>query len=94
MTAFIINKSLFPLGELVITPNALATLSQPDVLHALQRHAAGDWGSLPAEDAQRNDDALHAGGRLFSAYGEGNQRFWIITEADRSVTTILLPEDY
>jgi hypothetical protein len=83
-----------PLGELVITANASVRLSTEEVLAALRRHASGDWGNLCPEDAMANDDALHQGGRLLSAYGEGDFRFWIITEADRSATTILLPEDY
>lgn len=83
-----------PLGELVITANASLRLSTEEVLTALRRHACGDWGDLCPEDAMANDDALHQGGRLLSAYGDGQFRFWIITEADRSVTTILLPEDY
>jgi hypothetical protein len=83
-----------PLGQLVITANAGLRLSTEEVLTALRRHASGDWGDLCPEDAIANDDALHQGGRLLSAYGVGEHRFWIITEADRSVTTILLPEDY
>ena len=69
-------------------------LSTEEVLTALRRHASGDWGDLCPEDTLANDAALHHGGRLFSAYGQGADRFWIITEADRSVTTVLLPEDY
>lgn len=83
-----------PLGQVVITANASLRLSTEEVLAALRRHAAGDWGDLCPEDAITNDHALHEGGRLLSAYGDGEYRFWIITEADRSVTTILLPEDY
>ncbi|WP_437186538.1 hypothetical protein SH668x_003692 [Planctomicrobium sp. SH668] len=85
---------LFPLGETVITANASLRLTTEEVLSALQRHAAGDWGDLCPEDMQTNDEALRHGGRLFSAYGSGSHRFWIITECDRSVTTVLLPEDY
>lgn len=83
-----------PLGELVITANASLRLSTEEVLAALRRHASGDWGDLCPEDAIANDEALHQGGRLLSAYGDGEYRVWVITEADRSVTTILLPEDY
>ncbi len=83
----------FPLGEVVITANASLRLSTEEVLSALRRHASGDWGDLCAEDALANEIALRQGGRLFSAYGQGNERFWIITEADRSVSTVLLPED-
>ena len=84
----------FSFGQLAITANASLWLATEEVMTALQRHASGDWGDLCPEDTLANDTALHDGGRLFSAYGEGQHRFWIITEADRSVTTVLLPEDY
>jgi hypothetical protein len=84
----------FPLGQVAITANASLRLSTEEVMTALRRHACGDWGDLCPEDALANDEALGEGGRLLSAYGQGKQRFWIITEADRSVTTVLLPEDY
>jgi len=62
---------------------------------ALQRHVAGDWGELDEEDKKANDGALQTGERLLSAYQSATgTKFWIITEADRSVTTVLLPEDY
>jgi hypothetical protein len=84
----------FPLGQLAITANASARLSTEEVVTSLRRHAAGDWGDLCPEDALANDLALLHGGRLLSAYGQGRSRFWIITEADRSITTLLMPEDY
>jgi hypothetical protein len=84
----------FPLGQLAITANASVRLCTEEVLTALCRHASGDWGDLCPEDTLANDNALLQGGRLFSAYGQGKSRFWVITEADRSVTTVLLPEDY
>jgi len=84
----------FPLGEVLITANASLRLTTEEVLSALRRHASGDWGDLCPEDTLANEDALHQGGRLLSAYGQGDHRFWIITEADRSVTTVLLPDDY
>lgn len=85
----------FELGAMVITSGALARLPPEDILHALLRHASGDWGDLDSEDRNANDRALLQGNRLFSAFRsvEG-VRFWIITEWDRSVTTILLPEEY
>ncbi len=89
-----IAQSKFPLGQIVITANAQSRLSPEAVRAGLRRHAAGDWGELPSEDAASNEEALKHGGRLFSAYGQGESRFWIITEHDRSVTTILLPQDY
>jgi hypothetical protein len=84
----------FPLGQVVITANASLTLTTEEVFTALKRHASCDWGDLCPEDTLANDSALQQGGRLFSAYGQGENRFWVITEADRSVTTVLLPEDY
>jgi len=85
----------FPLGEIVVTPNALGRIPNEEILNALARHVRGDWGNLDPEDVQSNERALHQGGRLFSAYRSAeNIKFWIITEADRSVTTVLLPEDY
>jgi hypothetical protein len=78
----------------VTTANASVRLSTEEVLTGLRRHSCGDWGDLCPEDMVANDDALKHGGRLLSAYGDGTARFWIITEADRSVTTVLLPEDY
>ena len=88
------EQAKFPLGEVVITANAAQHLDTIAVNEALRRHASGDWGDLPAEDACENELSLKEGFRLLSAYGTGERRFWIITEADRSVTTILMPEDY
>lgn len=81
-------------GRLVITTNAAKRLDPRAVREGLRRHLAGDWGELCPDDAQVNEQALTEGGRLLSAYGQDHSRFWIITEADRSATTILLPEDY
>jgi len=85
----------FLLGQTVITRGANDELDQSDVLMALQRHTSGDWGDLGDEDKQANEDALKTGARLFSAYHSSKgTKFWIITEADRSATTILLPSEY
>ena len=85
----------FPLGALVATPNALSCVSQDDINAALQRHMLGDWGDLCDEDKKVNDRAVAEGSRILSAYQAVNStKFWIITEADRSATTVLLPEDY
>ncbi len=90
-----VSKAKFSLGQLVATPNALSKIPNEEILQALSRHVRGDWGTLTAEDLQANDDALLHGGRLFSAYETSQSvKFWIITEHDRSVTTVLLPEDY
>jgi hypothetical protein len=85
----------FPLGRIVITRNALETIPPDEVLRALSRHTESDWGDLCEEDRHQNELCLAQGGRLFSAYHAANRTtFWIITEADRSVTTVLLPADY
>ena len=89
------NTMQFPLGQTVITPNAMAQLQAEDVYQALGRHARGDWGELDAEDVAENDRSITDGCRLLSAYTDRNGvKFWIITEWDRSATTVLLPEDY
>ena len=83
------------LGQIVATPNALAKITEADITAAMQRHITGDWGDLDAEDKGVNDQAVLDGTRILSAYQAANgTKFWIITEADRSVTTVLLPEDY
>jgi len=87
----------FPLGRIVATPGALTALAEaeetPDSF--LRRHAAGDWGNLDDEDRNENERSLSEGFRLLSAYTlRSGVRIWIITEADRSSTCILLPEEY
>jgi hypothetical protein len=85
----------FRLGRVVITPAAMAEIHPHEVARALARHGRGDWGDLGADDWRENDRCLHQGGRLLSVYrGDNGAKFWIITESDRSVTTVLLPEDY
>jgi hypothetical protein len=85
----------FPLGQIVITRAAVQLLTAADVHIGLSRHAAGDWGDLDEHDVRENERSLIDGNRLLSAYSAiCGERFWIITEADRSVTTILLPSDY
>ena len=88
------NDSKFFPGWLAITANAQNTLTESSVTEALRRHTSGDWGELCREDASSNARALRYGGRLMSVYSQGEIRFWVITEADRSVTTVLLPLDY
>ena len=94
MTLQTANAIKFSLGNIVITSNAQSILSSDEVMSALARHARGDWGDLTPEDAERNVEALHEGSRIFSAYGEGPRRFWIITDADQASTTVLMPSDY
>jgi hypothetical protein len=85
----------FPSGKIVITPNAMNTLSPRDVQAALARHFSGDWGDVDQRDQKDNALSLLKGYRLFSAYHAADgAKFWIITEADRSATTVLLPDDY
>jgi len=84
-----------PLGRTVATPAALEVLTQADIVAALRRHSTGDWGEVDAHDRAANDDALNVGERLLSVYRSASgTTFWVITEADRSVTTVLLPDDY
>jgi hypothetical protein len=87
--------ALFRLGRVVATPNALEHLTAAEITQALKRHLAADWGEVSAEDRQANDRALEEGGRLFSVYhSTTGVKFWIISEASRARTTLLLPEDY
>ena len=87
----------FPFGRIVITPAARDALGGESMTghHLLARHARGDWGDVCEFDRRANDEALREGLRLFSVYTiTPDLVIWIITEADRSVTTILLPSDY
>ena len=88
---------LFALGQVLATPGALELLEthQLTALPFVLRHVSGDWGDICAEDRQSNADALQYGYRLMSVYElSKTERLWIITEADRSSTTLLLPEEY
>ena len=91
------KQPAFELGQIVATPGALAALTkagqQPGEF--LTRHINRDWGDLDEEDRKENEYGLEHGFRLLSAYKtNAGDRVWIITEADRSVTTLLLPEEY
>ena len=89
--------SKFRLGQTIITPGALKALlsSGESPSKFLARHASGDWGDVCEEDKAFNDEALVTETRLISSYSTaGGTKIWLITEADRSVTTILLPEEY
>lgn len=96
MSATVIHAvAKFRLGRIVSTPNALESITQDDILTAIGRHQFGDWGDVCAEDRKANDESLVDGTRILSVYQAVNgTKFWLITEADRSVTTVLLPEDY
>ena len=94
----------FLLGKVVMTRSVSLTLINHDVLighevinHVLSRHASGDWGDLDEEDLEANEYALKNGDRLFSSYNidcGSESKLWVITEYDRSVTTVLFPSDY
>lgn len=97
MQTELIPEGKFPLGQIVATPGAIEALRRAGQtpLEFLARHARGDWGELDREDQQENGFSLREGFRLLSAYRlKDGRRLWIITEADRSVTTFLLPEEY
>jgi hypothetical protein len=87
--------SLFPLGRVVSTPGALEVLAPEELLVLLRRHQSGDWGEVDGHDQRANNRALKDGTRILSAYVcGGGEKVWIITEADRAATCILLPEEY
>ncbi|MGC9395648.1 MAG: hypothetical protein ACP5J4_12420 [Anaerolineae bacterium] len=90
-------KPLFSLGQVVGTPGALNALEEAGQhpLALLARHVTGDWGELDDEDQAENDLSVEQGFRILSAYTlETGTRIWVITEADRSATTFLLPSEY
>ena len=87
----------FNLGQLVATPGALSALEEAgqDAIEFVSRHASGDWGDLSDDDRKENEFSLFHGFRLLSSYRlRSGTKIWIITEADRSSTTLLLPEEY
>jgi hypothetical protein len=87
----------FPLGRVTATPGALRALEKAEQLPAefLDRHVNGDWGDVPEEDKQENAFSVEHGFRILSAYTtSAGEKIWIITEADRSYTTTLLPSEY
>jgi hypothetical protein len=94
---FLIEEAKFPLGQIVATPGALSALEDCGQLpeEFINRHAQGDWGELCPEDIEANEQALNHGARLLSRYTTSSKEaLYVITEWDRSVTTILLPEEY
>ena len=91
------KNHLFELGQVVATPGALACLEKfgMNALDLLRRHQSGDWGTLTADDKKENELSVKGGLRILSSYPlQGEERIWVITEADRSVTTLLLPSEY
>ena len=88
------RRARFSLGRTMITAGARRQLTESDVLTALARHSRGDWGDVDDEDWEANERALTEGTRLLSVYRSAEGvKFWVITEWDRSVTTVLLPEE-
>ena len=89
--------AMFSLGRIVATPGALRALERANQSAALflARHAGGDWGELDREDVRENEYSLAHGFRLLSSYTtSAGEKLWVITEADRSASTLLLPEEY
>jgi hypothetical protein len=89
-------KQLFQLGQIVATPGAIDLMSQHEIngVELLTRHCTGDWGEITEDDYQENELSLKEGFRILSAYETKGGKIWIITEADRSATTFLLPSEY
>ena len=86
---------MFPLGNVCTTPGVLETIPEDDVFRALARHQSGDWGDLSAHDRAENEFSLGYPLRILSAYrAQTGEKFWVMTEADRSATTVLLPSEY
>ncbi|MCA9051796.1 MAG: hypothetical protein KDA89_23825 [Planctomycetaceae bacterium] len=91
----VLRRLRFSSGSIFITRNAREQLNVDEVRKALSRHLSGDWGDVCDRDRQENELSLREGFRLLSVYhASDGTKFWVITEADRSSTTILLPEDY
>lgn len=92
------NQPLFSLGQVVVTQGISALLAiagnTTDLRLLIAQHIKGQWGGVSDGDKQSNEQALMQGGRLMSAYQLADERIWIITEADRSATTVLLPSEY
>lgn len=93
------SAARFPLGACVATPGAIRVLGKDgdwrfNASPLLARHQYGDWGDVPSEDARENELSVREGLRILSSYEISGRRVWIITEADRSSTCILLPEEY
>jgi hypothetical protein len=82
------------LGRVVVTPGALDSVSQAEITELLGRHQSGDWGEVEDDDWAANDRAVIEGSRVLSVYKVDGERIWVITEADRSSTAVLLPSEY
>lgn len=89
----------FETGKIYMTAGISESMEQSQafadfVARSLKRYIFGDWGELEKDDANLNDEAVESGDRILAAYKQGNVKIWIITESDRSCTTILYPEEY
>jgi len=84
----------FPLGRVVATPGAIETIGHEGCLALLRRHAGAAWGELGDFDRRANEQAMRDGERLFSSYATASGKVWVVTEADRSSTCVLLPSEY
>ena len=88
-------NELFPMGRIMVTHGVQATIDATELLIAICRHAHGDWGDVSEQDRASNDMALSGGRRIASTFRSSDgTKFWVITECDRSYTTILLPNEY
>ena len=85
---------LFELGSTFCTPAILEKISTESIIRLLYRHQHGDWGNLEEEDIKTNEETVINGQRILSSYMVGTTPVWVITEWDRSATTLLLPEEY
>ena len=94
MRTIIVTAPRFSLGQVVATQGAAHSLTPAEIAEAITRHAARDWGEVCREDSEANDWSIANGERVLSAYTFRDERCWVITEADRSVTTVLLPDEY
>jgi hypothetical protein len=89
------DKQKIPIGRLVVTSTVKMQVPVPKIIESVERHITGEWGNVSEEDWKRNDDALIHGERIISSYHiNGHGDIWVITEADRKVTTVLFPDEY
>jgi len=90
----IATKARFSLGQVVMMTGVRDSFKPEHIAEAIQRHSGGDWGEVHKADARENELSLRQGFRLLSAYTFNESKMWVITEADRSSTTLLLPDEY
>jgi hypothetical protein len=88
------DRIKFRPGSVVTTLGALEVATQEQLDRLVARHLSGDWGEIDQEDAAANEQALTHGGRVMSVYDVNGEKLWVITEADRSATTVMTPGEY